>query len=111
MKYSQVASPYLKSMISQTSWDNHVLIDDLIKLEEYLRKGWPSTYIGSLHYASLKYNHHNHYLNLLKEIDIEKYNQVMIDMEREKKISEENSVKISKESEENRNDWVIAGGK
>ena len=111
MLYSQITSSYIKLLISQTNWENHVLIDDLIKLEEYIKKGWPSTYIGSLHYASLKYNHHNHYLNLLKEIDIKKYNQVMIDLEREKKISEETEIINSDRINEIKKDWLIAGGK
>lgn len=109
MLYTQIKSSYIKSLISQTSWENHSIIDDLIKLEEYIKKWWPNTYIGNLHFASLKYNHHDHYLNLLKEIDIEKYNQIMLDLGSDKE--KESNANLSKEKNENMNDWIIAGGK
>lgn len=111
MIYTQIKSSYIKSLISQTSWENHSIIDDLIKLEEYIKNWWANTYIGNLHFASIKYNHHDHYLNLLKEIDIEKYNQVMIDLDREKKNTEETEANNSNEINEIKKDWITAGGK
>jgi len=118
MKYSNIKSPFIKKQLQNTTWDNRIYIDDLVKLHRYMTDGIKSWIAASL-FSELTYKYRREYLELIKEdIDlnpnekrIKIYPKLINDMiQRNKKIRQWKKEDLRKEKLM-RKDWLSAGGK
>ena len=118
MKYSNIKSPYIKSHLIKTKWQDRQYIDDLVQLHTYMTKGINSWVEASL-FSDLTYRYKKEYLILIRE-DIDLYpNAKRIKMypkkiyelkQRNKKIHQwkKEEFKMQKKLKK---DWMSAGGK
>lgn len=104
IKYSKITSPHIKSVISQTQWDEKHKIDALIKLEHFIRNG-VKNWTSSILFHALKTTYSDDFLILLKEYSLEEFNIYVQATDNEKHISNDNKIEKIKK------DWLKAGGK
>lgn len=52
-QYENISSQYLRSRLEHTAWEDHHVIDDLIRLAEIIENGGPHSYAGALLYKYL----------------------------------------------------------
>ena len=66
MNYSNIKSPYIKSLIKKRKWSDRKYIDDLILLHSFMTKGI-SSYIAANLYSDLKFLYRKEFLKLIEE--------------------------------------------
>lgn len=109
MEYASTKSNYIKSLIKETSWQDHVKIDDLIKLHNYILNH-PRSFVPGMHYTYLKQKYDNEFLILLREFSEQAY-----DTEIKTRIAfRERCIEDAKKAEElvenQKINWLKAGG-
>ena len=65
--YTKVTSPHIRQKIAQTSFEDRAVIDDLVALERYIRKG-PQGMAGNMQFNHLKRSYRADYVALAAEV-------------------------------------------
>lgn len=107
--YTNITSPFIKEKLINTNWSNHSYIDSLILLDKYIRKS-PKSYTSSVLFHSLKNKYQKEFLALCKEYSISRYEKELLEIEMEAQKQKVKVIKNKKRDEDNRNNWIKAGG-
>lgn len=116
MKYTKIKSNFIKERIKKTKWRNRVYIEDLIFLEQIITKriknlGW----LGNMKLYGLKSRYKKEFGIIFKELDPKEWKKYQKKEKIEKNQEKISMIKILKKAEkefqENKKDWIEAGGR
>jgi DNA-binding transcriptional ArsR family regulator len=116
-RYEGIKSEFVKKKLAESSWSNkqdRKYIDELMTVERAITVG-PKDFASSIFYKTLERKYKNEYKSILRELDPERYNKLIIEeQEREKRFYES----LRKDEEEAKvrerlmhDSWVNEGGK
>ena len=112
-KYSSVESPYIRSRIASTPFQDRKVIDDLIRLHKWIRCE-PTTASSARAYGALRRRHHEAWLALLREYSEAEYAAWIADHERAEREEQERLEREARQEEVREQaeleDWITAGG-
>jgi hypothetical protein len=108
-KYVEIESPKILERLVHTKFEDREKIDDLIKLERYVRDGAQGM-AGNMQFRLLRSKYPEEFLAFLQSESPERY-QAELQRQAEQKLQDQQAaVKRAKEIEEQRQDWHAAGG-
>jgi hypothetical protein len=110
MNYSEITSDYIKTLMFNSSWQDHKRIDDLICLRNYILNP-PRNWSGGMAFTHLKTQYRAEYLDLLREHSPDALAKVL----REEQAINEKRIKLQTEYDaqemKEKSSWLLAGGK
>lgn len=110
LPYSSVESSWLRERLARTTWTDRGEIDDLVRLERFIRQGVHNACSG-MHYRMLLDLYPEESLILLREYSENRY-QVEVQHRREREIAHHDWARAQGEQAAAlREDWVRAGGR
>ena len=107
--YDGITSPYIQERLSQTSWEDHGEIDDIIRLEKLMRNGYHGM-ASSMNFHGLKGKYPDAYLALAKEIDPDLYDRVKAEQAEQNEKRAQASLEAEKRTCLAKESWKRAGG-
>ncbi len=112
-EYSNIESPYLQKLISQTHWEDRDLIKNLMVLRGFILRP-PQTASAARLYDVLRQNHPDHFEALFREHSEVGYQKWV---ERNERAEGESREQVEREAARHRfedqaeyEDWLRAGG-
>ena len=110
MNYTEITSDYIRTLMCNSSWQDHKRIDDLICLHRYILTP-PRNWSGGMAFTHLKAQYRTEYLDLLREHSPEALANVLL----EEQAANENRIKLQSEYDaqemNEKSTWLLAGGK
>jgi hypothetical protein len=108
--YSRVESSWLREQLAETPWTERPRIDDLVRLDHYIRHGIHQSLSG-MHYRMLLDRYPEESLILLREFSEDRY-QAEVQHRRERQRRHESWMQAQQDDEAAlHEDWLRAGGR